>query len=110
MPSQTPRIADKKSLKLYMLGLLGRETGQDYSALSRQLDVDVHCDTSVDSVGMVNIVLDLEAALGVKITTAELTPSRLRSLDRFAEHLLSKRARGPGLPPRRASAAPAARP
>jgi len=50
-----------------MLELLSVETKKDYSDLIKQVDVDIMCDTAVDSLNMVDIAIDLEDRLGIKI-------------------------------------------
>ncbi len=73
-----------------MLELLSVETKKDYSDLIKQVDVDIMCDTAVDSLNMVDIAIDLEDRLGIKIEDRDLVPERLRSLDKFADFLLAK--------------------
>jgi len=84
------RAVTKKEVKRLILELLSTETNQDYSGLIKQLDVDLTCDTAVDSLNMVNIAIDLEDRLGITIEDRELVPECLRSLDKFADLLLSK--------------------
>ena len=73
-----------------MLELLSVETKKDYSDLVKQVDVDIMCDTAVDSLNMVDIAIDLEDRLGITIEDRDLIPERLRSLDKFADFLLAK--------------------
>jgi acyl carrier protein len=80
----------KHSIKRLMLELLSVETKTDYSDLIKKLDVDIMCDTAVDSLNMVDIAIDLEDRLGIKIDDRDLIPERLRSLDKFADFLLVK--------------------
>ena len=87
LQQQPPTKAEVKRL---ILALLAEETGDDYTELEQQIAVDVNCDTRVDSLSMVNVVLDLEQELGIVIEDGEFTPERLRSLDVFAEFLVEK--------------------
>lgn len=80
----------KTGVKRLIVRLLEQETGDDYSEVSRRIDLDLECDTRVDSLSMVNIAVDLEDALGIKIEDPEITPERVRSLDAFADFLLAK--------------------
>jgi len=80
----------KQAIKRLMLELLSAETKKDYSDLIKQVDVDITCDTAVDSLNMVDIAIDLEDRLGIKIEDRDLVPERLRSLDKFAAFLLTK--------------------
>ncbi len=80
----------KQAVKRLMLELLSAETKKDYSDLIRQVDVDITCDTTVDSLNMVDIAIDLEDRLGIEIEDRDLVPERLRSLDKFADFLLGK--------------------
>ena len=73
-----------------MVALLEEETGADLSALLTQIERDVDCDIAVDSLSMVNIVVALEEAFGVKICESDITPESVRSLDAFAEILTDK--------------------
>src|SRR6266480_4067624 len=80
----------KQAIKRLMLELLSAETKKDYSDLIKRLDADIMCDTTVDSLNMVDIAIDLEDNLGIKIEDRDLVPERLRSLDKFADFLLGK--------------------
>jgi acyl carrier protein len=80
----------KLAIKRLMIELLSVETRKDYSDLIKRLDVDIMCDTTVDSLNMVDIAIDLEDRLGIKIEDRDLVPERLRSLDKFADFLLGK--------------------
>lgn len=92
MPQSTPRPMGKTDLKRLIVRLLEEETGDDFSDLARRIDLDLTCDTRVDSLSMVNIAIDLEDALGIRIEDGEITPERVRSLDAFTDFLLSKMA------------------
>jgi acyl carrier protein len=89
----------KTGVKRLIVRLLEQETGDDYTELSRRIDLDLTCDTRVDSLSMVNIAIDLEDALGIKIEDGEITPERVRSLDAFADFLLVKVAAAVGPAP-----------
>jgi acyl carrier protein len=80
----------KRGVKRLILQLLSAETKQDYTDLINKVDVDVTTDMAVDSLNMVNIAIDLEDRLAIRIEDVELVPERLRSLDKFADLLLSK--------------------
>lgn len=80
----------KQAIKRLMLELLSAETKKDYTDLIKQVDVDIMCDTTVDSLNMVDIAIDLEDRLGITIEDGELVPERLRSLEKFADFLLGK--------------------
>jgi acyl carrier protein len=73
-----------------MLQLLEQELDADLSELKSRVDVDITCDTAVDSLNMVNIVADLEDELGIEIEDADIVPSRMRSLEKFADFLANK--------------------
>lgn len=90
--TQTQAISDagKGAIKLLILDLLEQDTGDDYSVLRTQVEVDITLDTAVDSLQLINIVLDLETALGISIDDSELTTARVRSLEKFADFLCSK--------------------
>lgn len=90
MPQLTPRPMTKSEVKRLIVDLLEQETGDDYSELARRIDLDLSCDTRVDSLSMVNIAIDLEDALGIRIEDGEITPERVRSLDAFTDFLLGK--------------------
>src|SRR3954465_8672830 len=85
----TPDVG-KGAIKLLILDLLEQDTGEDYSVLRTQVEVDITVDAAVDSLRLINIVLDLETALGIAISDDELTTSRVRSLERFADFLHTK--------------------
>jgi acyl carrier protein len=91
-PAHAPAALDtsKGAIKLLILGLLEQDSGEDYSVLRTQVEVDITIDTAVDSLRLINIVLDLETALGISISDEELTTKRVRSLERFADFLQSK--------------------
>ena len=80
----------KRAIKQLVIELLERELGQDLSELRLRVDVDVSCDTAVDSVNMVNIVAELEDALSIQIEDADIVPERVRSLEKFADFLVRK--------------------
>src|SRR5207253_742592 len=80
----------KQTIKRLMLELLSVETKQDYSDLIKRVEVDILCDTTVDSLNMLDITIDLEDRLGIKIEDRDLVPERLRSHDKFADFLLVK--------------------
>jgi acyl carrier protein len=86
----TAPSADKAAIKLLILDLLEQDTGEDYSVLRTQVEVDITLDTALDSLRLINIVLDLETALGISISNQELTTTRVRSLERFADFLQAK--------------------
>ena len=87
---QTIPDTGKGAIKLLILDLLEQDTGDDYSVLRTQVEVDITLDTAVDSLLLINIVLDLETALGISIDDSELTTGRVRSLEKFADFLCSK--------------------
>jgi acyl carrier protein len=80
----------KLDLKRLIVRLLEEETGDDLSDLAHRIELDVTCDERVDSLSMVNIAIDLEKALGIRIDDVEITPERVRSLDAFSDVLLKK--------------------
>ncbi len=84
------RPPTKQGIKRLMVELLSVETKKDYTDLIKRVDVDIMCDTAVDSLNMVDIAIDLEDRLGIKIEDRDLVPERLRSLDKFADFLLAK--------------------
>ncbi len=90
MTQPTPGPMTKTELKRLIVDLLEQETGEDYSDLARRVDLDQTCDARVDSLSMVNIAIDLEDALGIRIEDGEITAERVRSLDAFADFLLDK--------------------
>ena len=85
-----PDTTGKTAIKLLILDLLEQDTGEDYSPLKTQVEVDLTLDTALDSLRLINIVLDLETTLGISISDDELTMSRLRSLELFANFLQTK--------------------
>src|SRR5438034_786045 len=80
----------KGAIKLLILDLLEQDTGEDYSVLRTQVEVDITLDTAVDSLQLINVVLDLETTLGISIDDSELTTARVRSLEKFADFLCGK--------------------
>ena len=80
----------KGAIKLLILDLLEQDSGEDYAVLRTQVEVDLTLDTALDSLRLINIVLDLETALGILISDDELTAPRVRSLERFADFLQTK--------------------
>lgn len=80
----------KTEIKRLIVDLLERETGEDYSDLARQIGLDQTCDARVDSLSMVNIAIDLEDALGIRIEDGEITAERVRSLNAFTDFLMDK--------------------
>src|SRR3712207_7944442 len=73
---------DTANTEIYTLSL---HDALPISELLRRTEVDLACDTRVDSLNMVNITVDLEDALGITVEQGELTPERVRSLDAFAQ-------------------------
>jgi acyl carrier protein len=64
--------------------------GGDRSTLQAAKDVNMITDVAVDSLHMVEIVLELEEALGVSIPHSDMTSERMRSVNRFADYLYGK--------------------
>jgi acyl carrier protein len=64
--------------------------GGDRDALRSAKDIDMTSDVAVDSLHMVEIVLELEEQLGVSVPHSDMTCARMRSINRFSDYLYGK--------------------
>ena len=80
-------VSRVQEIRKLILNLLLEHGGGDEEALRQVRDVDMTADVEVDSLHMVEIVIELEEALGIEVPHGGLTAERLRSVDLFAEYL-----------------------
>ena len=80
----------RKEIREIVIERLLQHGGGDREALRSAKDVDMITDVAVDSLHMVEIVLELEDMLGVSIPHADMTSERMRSVNRFSDYLLGK--------------------
>lgn len=81
---------NREQIRRLLLRRLVEHGGGDEEALSRAQDVDPTTDVAVDSLHMVEIVLELEQDLNISIPHSDLTSHRLRSVNRFTDYLTRK--------------------
>jgi acyl carrier protein len=85
MPIQT-----RTTIRDFVIECLIAHRGGDVAALRKAKDVDLMTDVAVDSLHMVEIVLEVEIEFEVGIPHHEMTPVRMRSINRFSDYILSK--------------------
>ena len=84
------QVEEKRALKILLLDLLENETADDLTATRMAVEKDAAVDAELDSIQTIGLILDVETALGIAIADDELTSSRLRSLEQFADFLIEK--------------------
>ena len=79
-----------EEVRRLILTLLIEHGGGEEEAQREARDVDLTADIEVDSLHMVEIVIELEEALGIEIPHDDLTAERLRSVELFVEYLAAR--------------------
>ncbi len=78
---------DRTSIRRQIITRLVEHGGGDVDVLEAAKDVDPIQDVAVDSLHMVEIVLELEEDLAISIPQAAITPRLMRSVNKFADYL-----------------------
>lgn len=79
--------SDRTSIRRQIITRLVEHGGGEVEALAAAKDVDPTKDVAVDSLHMVEIVLELEEDLGISIPGGAITPRLMRSVNEFADYL-----------------------
>jgi acyl carrier protein len=83
-------IPTRAAIRDFVIERLIDHRGGDVAALRKANEVDLMIDVAVDSLHMAEIVLEIELKFSVRIPHHEMTPARMRSVNRFSDYILSK--------------------